>query len=361
MRFRLASGSDSSKVLGPAWTGRGRPPRGYLSEGEALAMASRFAEEHSTDTPAMRRTFQAALDAFLQECAVERRLRGSTVHGYRKLGERLACRSWGGGTWAQRRLDTFSADELLALRSELVEVGCSPETVNHYRRVLRGVFGREQPRVMLAWPWMAPRPESEGRLRFYIPVQVRALLEHAGSEMDRAVYTLASEAGPRLSEIRALKVANVDFEMGVLRLEDGFTTTGGHAGNKGRRARSVPMTAHVRAALEPFCEGKAGESLVFENDRKPGEPICGTWLYRHFLAASAEAGLPRIRLHDLRHTFGTQAIRAFRVHEVQRLMGHRHLTTTEIYLHYAPDHDAAKKLTALWEDLATDENHTGAR
>ncbi len=60
------------------------------------------------------------------------------------------------------------------------------------------------------------------------------------SELDGAIFTLATEAGPRLSEIRALKVGNVDFEVGVLRFEDGYTTSGGHAGNKGRRVRSVP-------------------------------------------------------------------------------------------------------------------------
>ncbi|MHB1571994.1 MAG: hypothetical protein ACYC0H_22700, partial [Solirubrobacteraceae bacterium] len=52
---------------------------------------------------------------------------------------------------------------------------------------------------------------------------------------------------------------------------------------------------------------------------------------------------------------GTQAIRAFNIYEVQRMMGHRHITTTERYLHYAPDPDAAAKLSRLWEsDGATD-------
>jgi hypothetical protein len=60
-------------------------------------------------------------------------------------------------------------------------------------------------------------------------------------------------------------------------------------------------------------------------------------------------------LHDLRHTFGTQAIRAFKIHEVQRMMGHRHITTTERYLHYAPDSDAAAKLTALWGGADSEE------
>jgi integrase len=53
------------------------------------------------------------------------------------------------------------------------------------------------------------------------------------------------------------------------------------------------------------------------------------------------------RFHDLRHSFGTQAIRAFNIYEVQRMMGHRHITTTERYLHYAPDPDAAAKLSGF--------------
>ena len=31
------------------------------------------------------------------------------------------------------------------------------------------------------------------------------------------------------------------------------------------------------------------------------------------------------------------------------MMGHRHITTTERYLHYAPDPDAAERLSALWD------------
>ena len=64
-------------------------------------------------------------------------------------------------------------------------------------------------------------------------------------------------------------------------------------------------------------------------------------------------------MHDLRHTFGTQAIREFKIHEVQRMMGHRHITTTERYLHYAPDADGAAKLTALWETAAAEIHAAG--
>jgi integrase len=349
MRYRLPSGKDSKKTLGRAWKGRGRPPRGFLTKADALVQARAFTAEHCCDARDARRRFAAALDDFMARSAGEKSLRGSTLHEYRRIGSRLGERPWRGDRcWRDRPLDTFTVEDLLAVRRELVEAQRSANTVNHYRRVIRGVFGVEAGSPAFGWEWMADKAESEGKLSFYTPEQVRRLIAKAHTPLDAAVYTLATEAGPRLSEIRALKVANVDFEVGVLRFEDGFTTRGGHAGNKGRRVRSVPMSDNVRAALLPFCYGRLGGGLVFEHELKGGEPICGTGIYRRFVSAARKADLPRLRLHDLRHTFGTQAIRVFRIHEVQRMMGHRHITTTERYLHYSPDADGAAKLSALW-------------
>lgn len=268
-----------------------------------------------------------------------------------KIGQRLAGRPWRGEPpWKERPLEDFDEIDLLDLRGELVDAERSAHTLNHYRRVVRGVFGTQPSRPALAWEWMRPKLESEGKLHFYAPAQVRRLCEYAHSDLDRAIFTLLTQAGPRLSEARALKVENVDFAMGLLRFEDGYTTHGGHAGNKGRRVRSVAMTRQVRARLLPLCQGKEPGRLVFEEPDRPGQPICGVNLYRRFIKAAQRAALPRIRLHDLRHTFGTQAIRKFQLHEVQRMMGHRHISTTEIYVHYAPDPNAAEKLSSLWEE-----------
>jgi integrase len=155
-----------------------------------------------------------------------------------------------------------------------------------------------------------------------------------------------------MSEIRALRVGNVDFEVGLVRFEDGYTTHGGHAGNKGRRVRSVPMSDAVARALLPFCRSRGEAALVFEHPINAGEPVCHVTTHRHFKSAAKRGGLPEIRFHDLRHSFGTQAIRVFNIYEVQRMMGHRSITTTERYLHYAPNPDAAAKLSALWQPSA---------
>jgi hypothetical protein len=63
MRYRLPSGKDSRKV-GPASQKKGRPPHGYLTEGEALVKAEAFSAEHSTVPTSTRGTFRSGLDAF---------------------------------------------------------------------------------------------------------------------------------------------------------------------------------------------------------------------------------------------------------------------------------------------------------
>jgi integrase len=118
------------------------------------------------------------------------------------------------------------------------------------------------------------------------------------------------------------------------------------------------MSANVRRVLWPLCKGKNGEALVFQRLSRPGEPICGSDLYRRFINACKRASLPQLSFHELRHTFGTQAIRVFKIHEVQRMMGHRHITTTERYLHYTPDPEGVTKLTGLWGDRSAREDAT---
>jgi integrase len=353
IRYRLPSGKDSRKTLGKAWLRKSRPPANFMTKAQAETAAQRFLDEHATSLPDDRRTLKRALDDFIAHSERERKLRASTTAEYRRIANWLCDQAWRGGlTWEERPLDTFSSEDLVAVRSELVNAGRNASTVNHVRRVIRGAFGAHASSPALAWEWMSAKVESDGKLRFYDPAQLTWLKAHAHSSLDVAIYTLAAEAGPRLSEISALKVRNVDFANSILRFEDGYTRRGGHAGNKGRRVRSVPMSANVRAVLLPLCQARPGEALVFEHEAKPGEPICGISLYRRFVSAAKRAGLPVLRFHDLRHSFGTQAIRAFNIYEVQRMMGHRHITTTGRYLHYAPDPDAAAKLSGLWQSDA---------
>jgi integrase len=57
-----------------------------------------------------------------------------------------------------------------------------------------------------------------------------------------------------------------------------------------------------------------------------------------------------LRFHDLRHSFGTLAVRKFPTTDVQTWMGHADIATTRTDIHYAPQLDAAAKLGALVDE-----------
>lgn len=348
-RYRLPSGKHSDARLGKVWDKKSRAPEGYLTLGQANAAGQAFLDQHADSVPDDRKTFRRAAEDFLLHSEREKACAKTTLHEYRRLAKRLGQRYWREGvTWDERPIDTFDDSDVLEIREELLDLERAANTMNHYRRVIRGIFGTKSNSPALIWDWMGVKPNSDGKLHFYDPAQMRKLCAQATSELDVTIWTLATQAGPRMSEIRGLKVGNVDFEIGKVRFEDGYTTRGGHGGTKGRRVRSVDMSDDVRKVLWPYCAGRDKDELVFEHDDKPGEPLCGTGMYRRFLGAAQRAGLPQIRFHDLRHSFGTQAIRRFNIYEVQRMMGHASITTTERYLHYAPDPEAATKLSGLW-------------
>jgi integrase len=56
-----------------------------------------------------------------------------------------------------------------------------------------------------------------------------------------------------------------------------------------------------------------------------------------------------MRLHDLRHTFGTLAVQAFPLSDVAAFMGHADIQTTMIYVHHVPKADAAARLASVME------------
>jgi integrase len=77
-------------------------------------------------------------------------------------------------------------------------------------------------------------------------------------------------------------------------------------------------------------------------------------LRARYKKALKTAKLRELRFHDLRHTFGTHAIRAADPREVMEWMGHADIQTTQKYLAYKPCRDAAKRLAAAFEDAPAD-------
>lgn len=91
-----------------------------------------------------------------------------------------------------------------------------------------------------------------------------------------------------------------------------------------------------------------------------GGHLDGSALRRRFKRARDAAGLRPLRFRDLRHTLGSVAIRTADPRELQEWMGHLDFSTTQIYMHYRPSADAARRLAAAFVGALSDTEPTGA-
>jgi integrase len=117
---------------------------------------------------------------------------------------------------------------------------------------------------------------------------------------------------------------------------------------KSSRVRSVRLIDQAAAALDQLSRRNdftAANDLVFISDT--GSYLDDGDLRSRFYSALKRAGLghkrredPPLRFHDLRHTFGTLAVQVWPLVDVQVYMGHANITTTMIYAHHVPKHDA---------------------
>ncbi len=170
-----------------------------------------------------------------------------------------------------------------------------------------------------------------------------------------ALWRLAATTGMRRGELLGLRWEDLRLDAGQLSVRrqlvrgtDGFTY-GPPKTEKGRRDVSLDditaavLRRHRKQQLEErllMGEAYNDQGLVFARaDGSPWDPdsITGT-----FERLSKRAGLPRIRLHDLRHTHASMALRAgVPAKVVQQRLGHASITITlDTYTHVAPDLDA---------------------
>ncbi len=121
--------------------------------------------------------------------------------------------------------------------------------------------------------------------------------------------------------------------------------------SKPGRGRSVALDAGTAAALRAHRKRQAAEKLQWLGARlrrEDGVPYAPDYVTRAFREAVARAGLPRIRLHDLRHTWASLALAAgVNPKVVSERLGHATVSfTLDTYSHVMPglQEDAAERV-----------------
>lgn len=401
-RWRDLGQAQRRKRLGPAWVELdaedewvargGRIRRGYLDERRAYPLMAKVIEAHEEklrlSEPSHADTlFPEAADAWLVYLETEKRVKPSTLAKYRALlvrpegprDRRLAriMREFG-----KRLLFDITVKDARRFLAKLDREGISARTVNMHRQVLHAIFEfarREEAFGLPSNPFAetSKRPEDGAKaIETFEPAEIVAVARatrgglHRGrrgyahsrysvetelewrriNEQDAALFTIAAFTGLRLGELRALRWLHVDLKAGMLTVSRSISA-GEETSTKSRRVRRVPL---ARQAIEEFERLRRRRHFTGRDDfvfcRPDGGPLDGSALRRRFIRAQEKAGVRVRRFHDLRHTFGSLAIRRFDLVAVKEMMGHASLTTTERYLHSRPRPSDAAKLTAIFDE-----------
>jgi integrase len=178
----------------------------------------------------------------------------------------------------------------------------------------------------------------------------------------RTLVLVLGLCGLRFGEASALRVADVDVkgrEIHVRRSVTPVRRQGLVEGpTKNHTTRAVPVPAFLVQLLKTEIGDRDDDALVFTSARDGGYLTLGQARYTFGKATKAVEGCSGTRLHDLRHTCASLAIRsAANVKVVQKLLGHKTATLTlDRYGHLYPDDlhaladafDAAAETTADW-------------
>jgi len=170
---------------------------------------------------------------------------------------------------------------------------------------------------------------------------------------DRAILSLLYGTGIRATECASLRVSDVDFE-GMM-----VTVTG-----KGGHQRTVPLNERVVAALEIYARarGAALPTAPFFRSRRSRAMSRGA-VYERVRTLAARGGIRKtVSPHRLRHTFATHLVKAgVGLVTIRDLLGHRLITSTQIYLHVtahdlreAADRHPIGRLLGIVEHLLPD-------
>ena len=148
---------------------------------------------------------------------------------------------------------------------------------------------------------------------------------------DAAMLEVLYSCGLRVSELTSLRIRDLFFGEGYIRV------TG-----KGDKQRLVPISSTARERIHRYLEvrrsARAGEETLFLSNR--GSSLSRVMIFTILREAARRAGIEKkISPHTFRHSFATHLLEGgASIRQVQELLGHESILTTEIYTHLDDSH-----------------------
>ena len=164
-------------------------------------------------------------------------------------------------------------------------------------------------------------------------------LENTDNELlglrDRCIIELLYSCGLRVSELCELKVNNIQFDANVIRFF-----------GKGNKERIIPLTFYAKEWLEKYLYQSrqilsnrklSDQKYVFLSNN--GNSLTRAAIWQSIKKYVGAAGITKtVSPHTFRHSFATHLVDGgANLVEIQKLLGHSDISTTEIYVHLSKD------------------------
>jgi integrase/recombinase XerD len=284
---------------------------------------------------------EEAIKQFLTFLAVERGASDNTLAAYRNDLHQFAHFIAG----RKKSLSKISRNDIVNYMLDLKEKSYAETTVARKLAAVKSFFAflsaegivHRDPTENL------PAPRIGKSLPKYLtPEQVDELLEQPArrsgpeAKRDRAMLEVLYATGMRVSELVSLNVEDVTLEPGASHVR---------CLGKGAKERMIPLhdqaaqilETYLREARPLFVRGKQ-EPALFVNRRGERLTRQGFWLILKTYARDADLGT-EVTPHTLRHSFATHMLRGGTpLRNVQELLGHANISTTQIYTYLTRDH-----------------------
>jgi integrase len=302
-------------------------------------------------------TLSQYLDRWL-ELAARPKLRTRSFADYRSLLRRYVRPNLG-----ERMLTGLAPFDVQQTYCRLQERALSPRTIQYTHAVLHAALEQA-----VAWRLLDSNPVSgvelpkprRAEMRVMRPDEARRFLDHIAGTRHGALFGLALTTGMRPSEYLALRWSDIDWEEETASVTRSLKKGTGWSFAQTKRTRSrrvVKLAAWVIVELRSLWLAEVTECCETPVEVRPifrsvsGRPINSDYLARVFKRRLQEAGLPPMRLYDLRHTAATLALSAgVPAKVISEQLGHASCAfTLDVYTHVLPhlQADAVRRVEAL--------------
>jgi len=239
-----------------------------------------------------------------------------------------------------RSPEALGAEEVRAFQLHLLERKVSWSQFNQAVCALRYLYGKTLARPEQL-PLLAYGKRPKKLPCVLSPQEVARLLEAARPGRERVLLQTTYACGLRLMEVLNLQVTDIDGARLLLHVRQG----------KGNKDRLVPLSPRLLVELRDYWRGYRPARWLFGNAAQQGPLHPGT-VQKHMRRVVRQAGLSKpATMHTLRHSYATHMLEAgVDVMTLQKILGHRQLSTTAHYLHLRGEH--LQRLPSLLDRLA---------